>query len=110
MACKCESICRKDGKQVKDDYENLKAEAKVLNQIIERLQGLEGSNSELQSETERLKYVLFYTSSFPMQPSTHIMPSANKVILLEAHHTLSLHAACCLSFGTYALCQMCCHS
>ena len=50
-------LSRKDGKQVKDDYENLKAEAKVLNQIIERLQGLEGSNSELQNEAERLKYV-----------------------------------------------------
>ena len=58
-------LCRKDGKQVKDDYENLKAEAKVLNQIIERLQGLEGSNSELQSETERLKYALICAFVLP---------------------------------------------
>jgi hypothetical protein len=46
---------RRDGKQVKDDYDNLKAEAKVLNQIIERLQGVEGNNSQLQSDAERLK-------------------------------------------------------
>ncbi|KAL0031716.1 hypothetical protein WJX79_002877 [Trebouxia sp. C0005] len=46
---------QRDGKQVKDDYDNLKAEAKVLNQIIERLHGVEGNNSQLQSDAERLK-------------------------------------------------------
>ncbi|KAL0056004.1 hypothetical protein WJX82_006566 [Trebouxia sp. C0006] len=46
---------QRDGKQVKDDYDNLKAEAKVLNQIIERLQGVEGNNSQLQSDAESLK-------------------------------------------------------
>ena len=52
------AICfsRKDGKQVHDDYNNMKAESKVLNQIIERLQGIEGANGELHSEAERLRY------------------------------------------------------
>lgn len=38
-----------------DDYENLKSEAKVLNEIIERLQGVEGSNTDLQAEANRLR-------------------------------------------------------
>ncbi len=55
---------RRDGKQVKDDYDNLKAEAKVLNQIIERLQGVEGNNSQLQSDAERLLRQLFRNSLY----------------------------------------------
>lgn len=39
-----------------DDYDNLKSEAKVLNEIIERLQGVEGSNSELSAEADKLRY------------------------------------------------------
>lgn len=49
--------CRKDGKQIKDDYDNLKAETKVLNEIIERLQSVEGSNSQLLSEADQLRYM-----------------------------------------------------
>lgn len=48
-------LLRKDGKQLHDDYDNLKSEAKVLNEIIERLQGVEGSNSELQAQADKLK-------------------------------------------------------
>ena len=51
----CALLPRKDGKQLHDDYDNLKSEAKVLNEIIERLQGVEGSNSELQAHTDKLK-------------------------------------------------------
>ena len=47
---------RRDGKQIKDDYDNLKAETKVLNEIIERLQGVEGSNSKLLSDADQLRY------------------------------------------------------
>lgn len=52
-----ECLCtyRRDGKQIKDDYDNLKAETKVLNEIIERLQGIEGSNSQLLSEADQLR-------------------------------------------------------
>lgn len=39
-----------------DDYDNLKSEAKVLNEIIERLQGVEGSNSELSAAADKLRY------------------------------------------------------
>ena len=53
-SCWC---CRRDGKQIKDDYDNLKAETKVLNEIIERLQGVEGSNSQLLSEADQLRYM-----------------------------------------------------
>lgn len=51
------SKCRRDGKQIKDDYDNLKAETKVLNEIIERLQSVEGSNSQLLSEADQLRYM-----------------------------------------------------
>ena len=47
---------RKDSKQMHDDYDNLKSEAKVLNEIIERLQGVEGCNSELSAEADKLRY------------------------------------------------------
>lgn len=46
---------RKDSKQLHDDYDNLRSEAKVLNEIIERLQGVEGSNSELQTQSDKLR-------------------------------------------------------
>ena len=48
-------LLRKDSKQLHDDYDNMKSEAKVLNDMIERLQGVEGSNSELQAQADKLR-------------------------------------------------------
>ncbi len=51
----CLSARRADAKQSETDYENLRAEVKVLNQIIERLQGVEADNQRMAAEAERLR-------------------------------------------------------
>ena len=51
----CLSACRADAKQSETDYENLRAEVKVLNQIIERLQGVETDNQRMAAEAEKLR-------------------------------------------------------
>ena len=51
----CLSACRADAKQSETDYENLRAEVKVLNQIIERLQGVEADNQRMAAEVEKLR-------------------------------------------------------
>lgn len=52
----CLSARRADAKQSETDYENLRAEVKVLNQIIERLQGVEADNQRMAAEAERLRW------------------------------------------------------
>ena len=95
----CLFACRADAKQSETDYENLRAEVKVLNQIIERLQGVEADNQRMAAEAEKLRcavealqwiYIRRQSRSTFLQAGTACLPA-------------SVHAAQVRDTGTRAI-------